>query len=80
MIELNESKPFFCITVNYLIFACGAPGKFPKIDYFSYFSQTYYIKLFGVFYFVHLSTPPESKLATGLVVPSLVLFCQHSPY
>ena len=38
-----------------------------KTGNFSYFYQIYYIKLFGVLDFVHLSTPPESKLATGLL-------------
>ena len=32
-----------------------------------YFPQMFYIKLFGTLDFVHLSTPPESKLATGLI-------------
>ena len=37
-----------------------------KTDIFLIFSQIYYIKLFGVLNFFHLSTPPESRLATGL--------------
>ena len=37
-----------------------------KTDICFIVSQIYYIKLFGILDFFHLSTPPESKLATGL--------------